>query len=130
MLTRTRLCLSLSCIAAWSVIQGLAQAPVGSLNGNVHDQTGGVMQGVAVTGSNKETGAERQVVSAAAGTFGVAPLPAGTYVVKASASGFRTMVEQATVQVGQATTVDLTMQVGAANEVVSVQGEAAQIDYD
>jgi hypothetical protein len=50
--------------------------------------------------------------------------------LKAEASGFRTLIENATVQVGQITTVELAMQVGAASEVVSVQGEAAQIDYD
>ncbi|HLY17506.1 MAG TPA: TonB-dependent receptor [Bryobacteraceae bacterium] len=118
------------CIAVWGAVQGLAQAPVGSINGAVHDQSGGVMQGTTVTVTNKETGAERQAVSAADGSFGVAPLPAGTYVVRATASGFRTLVEQATVQVGQITTLDLVMQVGAAGEVISVQGEAAQIDYD
>lgn len=96
----------------------------------VHDQTGGVMQGATVTVTYKDTGRERQVVTHSDGSFGVAPLPAGVYTVKAAASGFRTLIETATVQVGQATTLDLNMQVGAANEVVSVQGEAAQIDYD
>ena len=54
---------------------GLAQVPVGSLNGIVHDQSGGVMQGAAVTVTNKDTGQERQVVTAADGSFGVSPLP-------------------------------------------------------
>ena len=70
------------------------------------------------------------MVSAADGSFRVSPLLPGSYSLKAAASGFRTLVEDATVQVGQVTTVDLAMQVGAATEVVSVQGEAAQIDYD
>ena len=33
-------------------------------------------------------------------------------------------------QVGQSTTLHLVMEVGLASEVVTVQGEAAQIDYD
>ncbi len=130
MVHRARLCLSLLCIAAWSVIPSLAQAPVGSLNGNVHDQTGGVLPGAAVTVTNKDTGAERQVATGADGSFLASPLPAGTYVVKVVASGFRSQIQQATVQVGQATTMDLEMQVGASTEVISVQGEPAQIDYD
>jgi hypothetical protein len=117
-------------MAASVTMPGRAQVPVGSLNGSVHDQSGGVMQNVAITVTNKDTAAERQVVTGADGTFGVAPLPAGAYVVKAAASGFRTMIQQATIQVGQVTTMDIAMQVGAATEVVSVQGEAAQIDYD
>ena len=127
---RVRLCLSLLCIAASGTVPGRAQVPVGSINGTAHDPSGGVMQNVAITVTNKDTGAERQVVTGVDGSFGVAPLPAGTYVLKAAASGFRTMIEQATVQVGQVATIDIVMQVGAATEVVSVQGEAAQIDYD
>lgn len=130
MFNRVRLSASLLCLAGWGAVQGLAQIPVGALNGVVHDQTGGVMQGATVTVTYKDTGRERQVVTATDGSFGVSPLPAGVYIVRASSSGFRTLVESATVQVGQRTTLDLNMQVGAANEVVSVQGEAAQIDYD
>ncbi|MGA2591361.1 MAG: TonB-dependent receptor [Bryobacteraceae bacterium] len=130
MLNRTRLSVSLLSIAAWGVVLGLAQAPVGSLNGTVHDQTGGVMQGATVTVTNKDTGQEHQAVTSADGSFAVSPLPAGSYTLRTTASGFRTLIENATVQVGQVTSVDLVMQVGAASEVVSVQGEAAQIDYD
>jgi len=130
MFNRVRLSASLLCIAAWGAVPSLAQVPIGSLAGIVHDQTGGVMQGATVTVTNKDTGRERQVTSAVDGSFRVSPLLPGNYTVKAAASGFRTLVENATVQVGQVTTIELAMQVGAANEVVSVQGEAAQIDYD
>jgi hypothetical protein len=129
MVNRTRLSLSVLSLAVWA-IQGLAQVPVGSLNGVVHDPSGAVMQGTAITITNKDTGAEHHAVSGSDGLFGVAPLPAGTYILKAAASGFRTLIEQATVQVGQATAIDMVMQVGAASEVVSVQDEAAQLDYD
>ncbi|MGD0364934.1 MAG: carboxypeptidase regulatory-like domain-containing protein [Bryobacteraceae bacterium] len=130
MFNRVRLSASLLCIAAWGLGQAMAQVPVGTLNGVVHDQTGGVMQGATITVTNRDTGRERQVVTAADGSFRVWPLIPGSYTLKAAASGFRTLIEIATVQVAQATTVDLNMQVGAAAEVVSVQGEAAQIDYD
>src|ERR1700691_2535629 len=130
MFNRVRLSASLLCIAAWGAIPGWAQVPIGSLAGAVHDQTGGVMQGVTVTVTNKDTGRERQVVTAADGSFRVSPLLPGDYAVRAAASGFRTLVDNATVQVGQTTTIELAMQVGAATELVSVQGEAAQIDYD
>jgi hypothetical protein len=130
MFNRVRLCVSLLCVAAWGAVHGLAQVPVGSLNGTVHDQTGGLMQGATVTVTNKDTGRARQVVTAADGSFHVAPLLPGSYSVKSEAPGFRTLLDNATVQVGRVTTIELGMQVGAAAEVVSVQGEAAQIDYD
>src|SRR5580700_76796 len=100
MFNRARLGLSLLCVAAWGVVQGLAQVPVGSVTGTVHDQSGGVMQGATVTVTNKDTARERRVVSGADGTFHVAPLLPGDYSVKAEASGFRTLVDNATVQVG------------------------------
>jgi len=130
MFNRVRPSVSLWCLAVWAIVESVAQTPVGSLNGIVHDQSGGVMQGSAVTVINKDTGLERQVVTGTDGSFNVSQLPAGMYEVRVAASGFRTLIQTATVQVGQITTVDLVMQVGAASEVVSVQGEAAQIDYD
>ena len=125
MFNRVRLSLSLLCIGAAGMVHSLAQVPVGSLNGIVHDQTGGVMQGASVTVTNKDTGRERQVISAVDGAFRVAPLIPGNYTVKAAASGFRTLIESVTVQVAQTTTVDLQMQVGAATEVDATPGNDA-----
>jgi len=130
MFKQARPSLSLCWLAACVAVAGLAQAPVGSLDGTVHDPTGGVMQGVAVTVTNKDTGQERQAITAIDGAFSAPSLPAGTYSIRAAASGFRTLLQNATVQVGQSTTLHLVMEVGSANEAVSVQGEAAQIDYD
>src|ERR1700691_172720 len=114
--------LSLWCLAICVAVAGLAQAPVGSLEGTVRDPTGGVMQGVAVTVTNKDTGQERQAITAIDGAFGAPSLPAGNYSIKAAASGFRTLIENATVQVGHSTTLHLVMEVGAASEGGSVQG--------
>ncbi len=60
MVNRARLGLSLLCIAAWGTVHGFAQVPVGSLNGVVHDPSGAVMQGTAITVTNKDTGAEHR----------------------------------------------------------------------
>jgi Carboxypeptidase regulatory-like domain len=118
------------CWLGLGTVLGLAQAPVGSLNGSVHDPSGAVMPGVAITVTNKGTGAARQLVTGSDGSFNATSLAAGAYSVKAEATGFSTLVQDATVQVGQTATLDLVMQVGETNEVVSVQAEAAQIDYD
>ncbi|MGA2588279.1 MAG: TonB-dependent receptor [Bryobacteraceae bacterium] len=117
-------------LAVWGAGCLLAQAPVGSLTGTVHDTTGAVMLGVNVTVTNKDTGLERQMTTSDQGIFSAASLPAGNYGIKAAAAGFRTLEESATVQAGQVTSVDLVLQVGAESEVISVQGEAAQISYD
>jgi len=130
MFDRLRVWVSFLGLAAWGAGCVLAQAPVGSLTGTVHDTTGAVMLGANVTVTNKDTGLERQMTTSDQGIFSAASLPAGNYTVKAAAAGFRPLEETATVQAGQVTTVDLVLQVGAESEVISVQGEAAQISYD
>jgi len=130
MFDRLRLLLSLLNLTVWGAIACLAQAPVGSLMGTAHDSTGAIMPGVTVTVTNKDTGLERKMTTSAEGIFSAASLPAGNYSVKAAAADFRTLEVNATVQTGQVTNVDLALQVGAEAEVISVQGETAQISYD
>jgi hypothetical protein len=117
-------------LAVWGTVLCLAQAPVGSINGTVHDSTGAIMPGVSVVITNKDTGLERKMDTSADGIFSAASLPAGNYSIKASATGFRSLEASATVQTGQVTNADLELQVGAEAEVISVQGEVAQISYD
>src|SRR5450432_1183316 len=126
MFDRLRLGASLIILAVLGAMTSLAQAPVGSLTGTLHDASGAIMPGVAVTVTNKDTGLERKMATSAEGIFSAASLPAGNYSIKAEATGFRTLEQSATVQTGQVTTVDLEMQVGAEAEVISVQAEVAQ----
>lgn len=112
-----------------SAVTAMAQAPVGSLSGTAHDSTGAVMPAVAVAVTNRDTGLTRQVVTSEAGLFSAASLPAGLYAITATAEGFRTLEQNATIQAGQVTTLDLRMEIGMASEVLSVTDEVSQIDY-
>ena len=123
MLSRLRISVLIYAVTAF------AQAPVGSLTGTVHDSTGAVMPAVGITVTNKDTGLVRQIVTSDSGTFSAASLPAGAYALAAAADGFRTLEQNAIVQAGQVTTLDLAMEIGVASEVLSVKEEAAQIDY-
>jgi Carboxypeptidase regulatory-like domain/TonB-dependent Receptor Plug Domain len=111
-----------------------AVAPVGAqtsavLSGTVTDASGGAIQAGAVTVTNIDTGAVRNTVTDAAGRYQVASLPVGDYQVRASKSGFsdelRTGIQLA---VGQAATVDLTMQVGQTSQTVTVSGDAPLVE--
>jgi hypothetical protein len=130
MFYRLRLGVSLFSLAVLGAIACLAQAPVGSLTGTLHDASGAVMPGVAVTVTNQDTGLERKLETSAEGIFSAASLPAGNYRVKAMATGFRTFEQSTIVQTGQVTSLDLEMQVGAEAEVINVQAEGAQLNYD
>jgi hypothetical protein len=130
MFYRLRPSLSLLSLALSLAIVTLAQAPVGSITGTAHDSTGAIMPGVNIIVTNKDTGLARQITTSAEGIFTAASLPAGAYNVRATATGFRTLDLGATVQAGIVTTVDFELQLGAETEVISVQGETAQINYD
>ena len=112
----------------------LTLAPLGAqtsaaLSGTVTDASGAVVQSAAVTVTNADTGAVRSTVTDLAGYYQVASLPVGDYQVRASKTGFsdelRTGIQ---LVVGQAATVDLTMQVGQSSQTLTVTGDAPLVD--
>ncbi len=105
-----------------------AQTPTGTIAGTVTDQVGAVLPNVAITITNKDTGASRVVQSGADGTFSVPSLPAGSYDVLIVASGFQPIVTPATVTVGSTTTVRIGLEVGTRTETVTVTGATTSVD--
>ncbi len=107
-----------------------AQAPVGQISGAVTDETGAVIPNANVVIKNKETGIERQTTTGADGRYSAPALAAGQYEVRVEVKGFRTVVREATVEVGLITTADLRMPLGQTSEVVNVEAATAQIEYE
>ncbi|MBO0858412.1 MAG: TonB-dependent receptor [Chloracidobacterium sp.] len=108
-----------------------AQAPVGTISGIVTDPSGAVIKGAPLTVRNKATGISRQTKTENDGTYSAPALPAGDYEVEAQVQGFRTILREATVNVGVTVKVDLALEVGQTTEIVTVQAAgAAQIDYE
>jgi len=109
----------------------LAQLGTGVIEGLVLDPDGAVIPGAEVTVRNTATGIERVLTTDATGRFRAVSLEAGLYDIKASKSGFR-VAERKGVQVvvGSTTTADLTLQVGAATETVTVTETAPVIDTE
>jgi hypothetical protein len=68
----------------------LAQTTTGILEGTAADTTGAVLRGVTVQAKGDTI--DRTVVSDSEGFYRVAALPAGTYSLTASLSGFQTVV--------------------------------------
>lgn len=108
----------------------LAQAPTGNIAGTVSDASGAVVQDASIMVTNLGTGLKRELNSNSEGQYSVAALPAGRYEVRGQKAGFRQVVRQADVVVGSTTTVDLTLQLGALTEVVTVDEATSQIAYD
>lgn len=108
----------------------LAQVPTGSLGGVVLDESEAAIQQAKVTVVNRDTGAQRSVVSGTDGIFLVAALPPGTYEVRAEAKGFRTLVQTAAIRTGNTTRVDLQLPLGVLEQIVEAIDRIPPLDYE
>lgn len=105
-----------------------AQTFTGGVRGTVQE-SGGIVPGVTVQLINEDTGATREAVSNELGAYNFAAVPPGNYTVRAALTGFRTY-ESRGVRVGaqQFVTLDITLEVGALEETITVTGAAPLID--
>jgi len=91
----------------------------------VRDATGAVIPGVTVTARHIESGLTRTAVSSETGGYNLQLLPVGAYEITTELPGFKQAVRRGiNLVVGQQAVVDLTLEVGAAAELVTVTGEA------
>ncbi|HEY7096641.1 MAG TPA: TonB-dependent receptor [Terriglobales bacterium] len=113
-------------VLLWLGGGAFAQTTEGGIVGMIRDEKGANIANATVTVTNPSTGLQRQTTSADNGVFRVTGLPTGVYQLKAEAAGFAirttTGIE---VGVDQTRSVDLVLRVGAKNEVVEVQADAA-----
>ncbi|MGH9783217.1 MAG: TonB-dependent receptor domain-containing protein, partial [Terriglobia bacterium] len=108
---------------------GIAQLDTGTIAGTVSDQSGGAIPGAAITIRNVETGVARNLATNAAGRYEAAALPVGNYEVRASLTGFQTLVRSGiTLTVGRNAVVDMALQVGEVAQSVTVTGEASFVE--
>src|SRR6202163_3999052 len=106
-----------------------AQNVSGTILGAVQDQQGAVIGKAEVSARNLDTGAIRKTVSEDNGDYRISAVPAGSYEVTATATGFKTEVRSGiVVTVGADVGVNFSLTVGAITEKVEVSGEAPQVD--
>jgi hypothetical protein len=120
------LALGVSLLAAAPVA---AQQGTSEIGGRVTDQQGGVLPGVAIVITNEDTGVFREVVSSADGSYFVSQIVPGRYRVTAKLEGFRSLERRGVlIEVGRTQTLDLSLDVGALTETVTVTGDSPLID--
>ena len=110
---------------------GSAQVLYGSLTGRVTDLQGAVVPGATVSLTHRETNQTRQAVTDAGGGYDFATVAAGTYTVKISKSGFKSVTkENVAVTLNTITRADISVEVGQVSETVIVTADAAPIKTD
>jgi hypothetical protein len=107
----------------------LAQGTGGRILGRVADPSGAVIGKVKVTAVNEATGVARDSQTNDSGDYGFPDLPVGTYTLTFELTGFKKGVHKGiALDVNQVITLNMTMQLGAAQEVVDVTSEAPLVD--
>lgn len=93
----------------------------GTMVGTVTDQSGAVLPDVTVTLTQIGTNSVRTTVTNDAGHYLFANVEPGQYTLMLTKQGFATTRSQAEVKVGESSTVNLSLQVGATSTTVEVQ---------
>jgi iron complex outermembrane recepter protein len=99
------------------------QSSTGTIQGTVTDPSGQAMQGANVAVAT-ESGVVKRVVTSADGKFVAAGLPADTYTVEVSATGFSTQIHhQVVVAAGATVSLPVNLTVASVSEEVTVEAE-------
>src|SRR5215467_2565091 len=97
--------------------------------GVVKDTTGALVPGVSITIKHTETGLTRNAISSETGDYNVPLLPVGAYEITTAMPGFKQDVRRGIdLVVGQQAVINLTLEVGAAAEQVTVTEEAPLVN--
>src|SRR5258706_305143 len=90
-----------------------AQTVSGTILGQIQDQQGAAIGKAEITARSLDTGAIRKTTSEDNGTYQITSVPAGSYEVTATVTGFKTEVRSGiSVTVGSDVSVNFSMTVG------------------
>jgi hypothetical protein len=113
-------------LVSWAAIWGQATT---SLRGTIFDAAGSSIPGASVLLQGAGTGFRRVILTDDTGVYQFVQVPPGAYTLTIDKAGFSTAVNNnLQLQVNTPATVNLTLQVGAVTESVSVEAEAAKIN--
>src|SRR5215468_2186383 len=116
----------LCCLAA-----GASAQTSGEITGLVTDSSGAAVSGANVTVTNKATGATRKVTTNNEGLYAFPSLLPGVYELKVEQGGFKTaLLDNITLEVQQTARLDVTMEVGAVGETVTITSAVALLNSE
>lgn len=108
---------------------GWSQVSTALIQGEVVDETKGMLPGATVTARNEETGLTRTVTTDDRGRYRITALQPGPYELTAELAGFATIRKRGiTLTIGQEATLHFQMQIVSLQETVTVTGASPLID--
>ena len=103
----------------------------GSIQGIVRDQSQAVIKGARVTVTNTQTNVSENTTSAEDGSYRFLALPAGTYKLNATSSGFEQFnTTNIVVKVNDQLRFDIALTVGSVTQEVNVAAGAVQVETE
>src|SRR6266581_3364912 len=106
-----------------------AQGSTATILGLVHDTSGALVPGVSINVKHIDTGLTRTALTSESGAYNVQFLPVGAYELTTTMPGFKQQVRQGiNLVVGQQAVIDITLEVGAAAEQITVSEEAPLVN--
>ena len=108
-----------------------AQSPDGTINGLVLDPLNRAISGADILVINDATGVKYSAMTNGEGIYVLPNLPPGLYRLQVARTGFKTLVKPDVVlNVQDALSINFTLPIGAAMEIVTVQGGAPLVDTE
>ncbi|MFL6210044.1 MAG: TonB-dependent receptor domain-containing protein [Pyrinomonadaceae bacterium] len=101
-----------------------AQTTTSTIEGTVTDANGAVVAGAEVKVSGATLASARSTTTDAEGFYRLTALPAGTYTLTVSGTGFATSTANIELTLNRVVTLDIKLQVGGVGAVVNVSSDA------
>src|ERR1700716_3313466 len=116
------------CAAPGALAQGLSGS---TLRGVVKDSTGGLVANASVKLISSRSGAEREVKTNEEGTYVFTSVEPGAYTLRVEATGFKAHQQtEFTLSPSDTRNLDVSLEVGAPTETVTVTADAVPIKTD
>ena len=119
----------LPCLLLLLTLSVSAQKQSGQISGTITDPNGAAVGNATITATDVGTNSQRTVTTSADGVYTVPDLTIGIYRVAVAVTGFKESIAQnVTVNVATITRQDFKLEVGQANEVVTIEADQIQVE--
>ena len=120
-----------ACVLALAMLPWIACAQDfrGAVGGRITDESGGVLPGVTITVTHRDTNVSNTAVSNETGTYSILYLTPGVYTVTAELQGFKKMTrDSVSIRLGDRLELDFQMEVGQLAESITVAAETPLLE--